>query len=61
MEILTGQALAGWKPPPVPSKNESKVPLLLPMNKDCGRVTEYLFGRGIDYSLIQECVADGTI
>ena len=62
VEILTGQALADWKPPPpAPKKDEPKVLLLPPKNKDCDRVTEYLFGRGIDYSLIQECVADGTI
>ena len=62
VEILTGQALADWKPPPpAPKKDEPKVLLLPPKNKDCDRVTEYLFGRGIDYSLIRECVADGTI
>ena len=62
VEILTGQALADWKPPPpAPKKDEPKVLLLPPKNKDCDRVTEYLFGRGIDYSLIQECVVDGTI
>ena len=62
VEILTGQALADWKPPPpAPKKDEPKVLLLPPKNKDCDRVTEYLFGRGIDYALIQECVADGTI
>ena len=62
VEILTGQALADWKPPPpAPKKDEPKVLLLPPKNKDCDRVTEYLFGRGIDYLLIQECVADGTI
>ena len=62
VEILTGQALADWKPSiPAPKKDEPKVLLLPPKNKDCDRVTEYLFGRGIDYSLIQECVADGTI
>ena len=62
VEILTGQALADWKPPPpAPKKDEPKVLLLPPKNKNCDRVTEYLFGRGIDYSLIQECVADGTI
>ena len=62
VEILTGQALADWKPPPpAPKKDEPKVLLLPPKNKDCDRVTEYLFGRGIDYSLIQECIAEGII
>ena len=36
--------------------------MLLPKkNKNCDRVIQYLFGRGIDYQLIQDCVADGTI
>lgn len=35
VEILTGQTMADWKPPPAPKKNEPKV-LLLPLkNKDC--------------------------
>ena len=32
-----------------------------PKFKNSDRVLQYLFGRGIDYQLIQECVADGTI
>lgn len=35
--------------------------LLPPKFKNSDRVLQYLFGRGIDYQLIQECVADGTI
>ena len=61
VEILTGQTMADWKPPPTPKKDEPKVLLLPPKNKDCNRVIQYLFGRGIDYQLIQDCVADGTI
>lgn len=61
VEILTGQTMADWKPPPDPKKDEPKVLLLPPKNKDCNRVIQYLFGRGIDYQLIQECVADGTL
>ncbi len=38
-----------------------KVLLLPPKNKNCDRVIEYLFGRGIDYQIIQECVAEGII
>ena len=61
VELLTG-ITADWKPPPVlVSKDEPKEPLLPPKNKDCNRVTEYLFGRGIDLSIIQDCIADGTI
>ena len=61
VEILTGQTMADWKPPPTPKKDEPKVLLLPPKNKDCNRVIQYLFGRGIDYQLIQECIADGTL
>lgn len=62
VEILTGQTMADWKPIPITSiRNEPKVLLLPPKNKSCDRVTKYLLGRGIDYSLIQECIADGII
>ena len=61
VEILTGQTMADWKPPPAPKKDDPKVLLLPPKNKDCNRVIQYLFGRGIDYQLIQECIADGTL
>ena len=58
VEILTGQT----KPPPsAVKKDEPKVLLLPPKNKNCDRVAEYLFGRGIDYQLIQECIAEGII
>ena len=46
---------------PVVKKAEPKVLLLPPKNKNCDKVTEYLFGRGIDYQLIQECIAEGII
>ena len=62
VEILTGQALADWKPPPpAPKKDEPKVLLLPPKNRNCDRVLQYLFGRGIDYQILQDCVADGII
>jgi len=61
VEILTGQTMADWKPPPAPKKDEPKVLLLPPKNKDCNRVIQYLFGRGIDHQLIQECISDGTL
>ena len=60
VEALTGGAVE-WTPPQTPKKDEPKVLLLPPKNKDCNRVMQYLFGRGIDYQLIQECIADGTI
>ena len=61
VELLTG-ITADWKPPPAPApKDEPKELLLPPKNKDCNRVTEYLFGRGVDLAIIQDCIADGTI
>lgn len=61
VEALTGKT-ADWKPPPsATTQDEPKVLVLPTKNKDCDRVTEYLFGRGIDYQLIQDCIADDTI
>lgn len=61
VEMLTG-ITAEWKLPPVSvPKDEPKVLLLPPKNQDFNRVTDYLFGRGIDLSIIQDCVADGMI
>ena len=61
VQTLTGD-MGDWKPPP-PSvkKDEPKVLLLPPKNKDSDRVLQYLFGRGIDYAIVQDCIADGTI
>lgn len=61
VEALTGVTADWIPPPPALKKDEPKVLLLPTKNKDCNRVIQYLFGRGIDYRLIQECVADGTI
>ena len=62
VEILTGQAFADWKPPPAAEKkDEPKVLLLPPKNRNCDRVVQYLFGRGIDYQLIQDCISEGII
>jgi len=61
VEALTGKT-ANWKPPPPAIKSdEPKVLLLPPKNSNSDRVTEYLFGRGIDYQLISDCVAEGII
>lgn len=61
VQTITGQC-GDWKPPPpAPKKDEPKVLLLPPKNKDGDKVLQYLFGRGIDYQLIQDCIADGTI
>ena len=61
VELLTG-ITADWKPPPAPApKDEPKELLLPPKNKDCNRVTEYLFGRGIDYEIINHCLEQELI
>ena len=61
VEQLTGVVRDWIPPPPVAPKDEPKELLLPKKNKNCDRVIKYLFGRGIDYQLIQDCVADGTI
>ncbi len=61
VEALTGVSTEWIPPPQTPKKDEPKVLLLPPKNKDCNRVMQYLFGRGIDYQLIQDCIADGTV
>ena len=61
VEALTG-ITAEWQPPPPAVKKDKPKVLLLPeKNGNADRVTDYLFGRGIDFSLIQECIAEGII
>jgi len=61
VQTLTGD-MGDWKPPPPDvKKDEPKVLLLPEKNPNCDKVTEYLFGRGIDYQLIQDCIAEGII
>lgn len=61
VQTLTGD-MGDWKPPPpAVKKDEPKVLLLPEKNADCDKVTEYLFGRGVDYQLIQDCIAEGII
>ena len=61
VQTLTGE-VSNWIPPPHAPKKEEPKELLLPKRfKNCDRVIRYLFGRGIDYQLIQDCVADSTI
>ena len=43
-------------------KSYEEQPLLLPQKSPTTEVVfDYLFGRGIDYQLIQDCIADGII
>ena len=61
VQTLTGD-MGDWKPPPpAVKKDEPKVLLLPEKNPNCDKVTEYLFGRGIDYQLIQDRIAEGVI
>ena len=61
VQTLTGD-MGRWKPPPpAAKKDEPKALLLPPKNADSDRVLQYLFGRGIDCAIVQECIADGTI
>lgn len=61
-KILTGKELANWTPPPKKEeKTEPKVLRLPEKYQDSKRVIQYLFNRGIDYHIIQECIADGVI
>lgn len=61
VQTLTGD-MGDWKPPPpAVKKDEPKVLLLPPRNANSDRVLQYLFGRGIDYTIVQDCIADGTI
>ena len=61
VQQLTGEVGHWIPPPPAPKKDEPKELLLPNRFKNCDRVIQYLFGRGIDYQLIQDCVADCTI
>ena len=46
-----------WKPPLPAMKNDVPKVLLMPLkNKDSDRVLQYLFGRGIDYAIVQDCM-----
>ena len=61
VEALTGVTAEWQPPPPAAKKDEPKVLLLPEKNPNADRVTDYLFGRGIDFSLIQECIAEGIL
>lgn len=56
VELLTG-ITAEWKPPPVPiPKNETKELFLPPKDKVCNRVSEYIFWRKIDLSIMLDYI-----
>lgn len=46
---------------PKPKKDVPKVLLLPEKSASTDKITEYLFGRGIDYSIIEYCISKGLI
>lgn len=44
-----------------PRKETQKVLLLPEKSPTCERITDYLFGRGIDYAIINHCIDNGLI
>lgn len=46
---------------PKPKKDVPKVLLLPEKSATTDKITEYLFGRGIDYSIIEYCISKGLI
>lgn len=61
VQVIAGVAVDWTPPPPIIPKSEPKVLLLPSKNENSNNVVKYLSGRGIDYELIQECIAEGTI
>ena len=61
VETITGVSIPCPLPPPVPKKELPKDLSLPPKHEDSEGVIQYLFKRGIDYQLITNCIADGTI
>lgn len=46
---------------PKAEQTAEKILLPPPPNQDCSQVSDYLFGRGIDYVSIQNCIVDGIL
>ncbi len=62
VETLMGKAAVMPTLTVRPKQKEQPKVLLLPEKSDTtDRITEYLFGRGIDYSIIEYCIAKGYI
>lgn len=62
VETLMGKAAVMSTLTVRPKQKEQPKVLLLPEKSDTtDRITEYLFGRGIDYSIIEYCIAKGYI
>ena len=62
VETLMGKAAVMPALTVRPKQKEMPKALLLPEKSDTtDKITEYLFGRGIDYSIIEYCIAKGYI
>lgn len=61
IEILTGREFSYVPPPPVPKEQKEKVLLLPDRYSNNEQVIHYLFGRGIDLQIIQECIDEGIL
>lgn len=61
IEILTGREFSYVSPPPVPKEQKEKVLLLPDRYSNNEQVIHYLFGRGIDLQIIQECIDEGIL
>lgn len=61
VETITGKAAAYPIPLPKPEPPKPKMLLLPEKSTSHEKVTEYLFGRGIDLAIINDCIKKGLI
>lgn len=59
--LLTGEGSIRASPPKIEKKTERKPLYLPPKNATCSCVLWYLTGRGIDETIIRDCIKAGTI
>lgn len=61
VQLLTGEGSIRTSPLKIPKKTEPKPLYLPPKNATCSCVLWYLTGRGIDETIIRDCIQSGTI
>ncbi len=61
VETITGKTATYDKPLPKPEPEKPKMLLLPDINASSEKVVEYLFGRGIDLEIINDCIKKGII
>ena len=61
VQLLTGEGSIRASPPKTQKKTEPKPLYLPPKNATCSCVLWYLTGRGIDETIIRDCIKAGTI